>query len=363
MNAGNDANRSFRRAKGSAARNARKNGKLSASVTSFFNSSSRRVTIGGNLSSFNESDGSLLDDSGHRHASPHSPSSQQPHASASRPSDPHRRRGAYAHRRTTTSGASKRGFDGDPVAQLQRSLKYLELPTALIPEVLKQKLRLDSRFFLLENSISMGTDHTGNIGKLFSNREVVRTSVSLWEEVVDCMKYQSRLATRNGIATRIWLVNEPPAGIAQKYTIGKGYSETEAEDLVDILQEIVPSSKECPLASRVRNLTKYLVKATEDFDKGKYVNLTICTRGLPTDKHGRSNSDSQEEFRQAILSLSRGSVPVKIIIRLTTDDDDICDYYNGWDTSIGDVDVLDDWFGESLEVYLHNPWYVTKDCH
>ena len=343
------------RRKGSSSK---RGGKFSASVTSFF--AARRDS--GN---FNEED--LLDDSeprgGGGHASPHTTSSRRHSRPPDPPDSPHNgRRGE--HRRASTSGSSRRASDyssegGDPVAQLQRSLKSLELPSALIPEVLKQKLRLDSRFFLLENSISMGTNHTGNIGKLFSNRQVVRTSVSLWEEVVDCMKYQSRLATRNGILTRIWLVNEPPAGIVHKYTIGRGDSKTEAEDLIDDLKKIVPSSKECPLASRVRNLTKYLVKATEDFDKGKYVNLTICTRGMPTDKHGRSNSDSREEFRQAILSLSRGSVPVKIIIRLTTDDDDICDYYNGWDTSIGDVDVLDDWFGESLEVYLHNPWYVT----
>ncbi|EJK45648.1 hypothetical protein THAOC_35730, partial [Thalassiosira oceanica] len=202
----------------------------------------------------------------------------------------------------------------------------------------------------------LGTTHAGNIGKLFSNGQIVRSTVSLWEEIVDCMKYQSRLATRNGISTRIWLVNEPPAGIAHKYIIGKGYSKTEAEDLIGNLKETVPTSEECPLASRVRNLTKCLVRETERFDEGEFVVLTICTRGMPTDKHGRSNFDSREEFRQEISSLSRSSVPVKIIIRLTTDDDGICEYYNGWDSSIMDVDVLDDWFGESLEVYLHNPW-------
>ena len=353
MNPGNATPVSCRR-KGSSAKRV---GRLSASVTSFFASSSRRDS--GN---FSEED--LLDDSeprgGGGHASPDSPRSRQSHASMppDPPNSPHnRRRGAHA----STSGASRRAEGGDEVAQLKRSLHSLELPSALIPEVLKQKLRLDSRFFLLENSISMGT-HTGNIGKLFRNRHVVRTPVSLWEEVVDCMKFQSRLATRNGISTRVWLVNEPPTGVAHKYTLGKGCSKTEAEDLIDDLKKIVPSSKECPLASRVRNLTRCLVQESERYyDEGKFVVLSICTRGLPTDKYGRSNSGSREEFRQAISSLSRSSVPVKIIIRLTTDDDDIRDYYNGWDSSIGDVDVLDDWFGESLEVYLHNPWYVTKD--
>jgi len=357
-NTGNDARR----------RRVKRGGKLSASVTSFFAGSSRRFS--GN---FNEED--LVDDSGKSgepregggHASRllHHPSSRLSHVSrSSDPPSPH-------HNIRSSTGASRRAsgvprnrrasistpsHGGDPLSQLQRSFHDLDLPSALVSEVFKQKLGLRSRFFLLENSISMGTTHGGHTGKVFSNGKITRTTVSLWEEVVDCMKYQSRLATRNSISTRIWLVNEPPAGMAHKYIIGKGHSKTETEDLIDGLKEIIPSSKECPLASRVRNLTKCLVRETEHYEEGEFVVLTICTRGKPTDKHGRSNSDSREEFREAISSLSRSSVPVKIIIRLTTDDDGVCDYYNQWDTSISDVDVLDDWFGESLEVNLHNPW-------
>ena len=376
MNPGND------KRKGSS-RRATRGSKFSASVTGLFAGSSRHFS-----GSFNGED--LLDDSGKSgksrggggggHASSHSPSSrrQSPHVSRSSdpPDDSHHSRLSGLHRQLSMKGASRlasglsrnrnrratvcspsEGEDQD--GQLQKSFKSLGLPSALIPEVLEKKHQLHSRFFLLENSISMGATHTGNIGKLFSNGQIVRTTVSLWDEVVDCMKYQSRFAARNKISTRIWLLNEPSNGIAHKYVIGKGYSKTEAEGLIDNLKEIVPSSKECPLASRVKNLTKCLVRETERFGEGEFVVLTICTRGMPTDKHGRSNSESREEFRQAISSLSSSIVPVKIIIRLTTDDDGICDYYNGWDSSIGDVDVLDDWFGESLEVYLHNPWYVT----
>ena len=377
MNPGND------KRKGSS-RRATRGSKFSASVTGLFAGSSRHFS-----GSFNGED--LLDDSGKSgksrgggggHASSHSPSSRRqshvPRSSDSPdpPDDSHHSRLSGLHRQLSMKGASRlasglsrnrnrratvcspsEGEDQD--GQLQKSFKSLGLPSALIPEVLEKKHQLHSRFFLLENSISMGATHTGNIGKLFSNGQIVRTTVSLWDEVVDCMKYQSRFAARNKISTRIWLLNEPSNGIAHKYVIGKGYSKTEAEGLIDNLKEIVPSSKECPLASRVKNLTKCLVRETERFGEGEFVVLTICTRGMPTDKHGRSNSESREEFRQAISSLSSSIVPVKIIIRLTTDDDGICDYYNGWDSSIGDVDVLDDWFGESLEVYLHNPWYVT----
>jgi hypothetical protein len=60
------------------------------------------------------------------------------------------------------------------------------------------------------------------------------------------------------------------------------------------------------------------------------------------------------EFQQSLLPLS--SLPVKIVFRLFTDDERAIEFYNSIDTKSASIDVLDDYWGEALEVYLHNPW-------
>ena len=49
-------------------------------------------------------------------------------------------------------------------------------------------------------------------------------------------------------------------------------------------------------------------------------------------------------------------LPVKLIIRLCTDDERVRDMFNTMDARFDSCDVLDDFWGEALEVYLHNPW-------
>jgi len=52
------------------------------------------------------------------------------------------------------------------------------------------------------------------------------------------------------------------------------------------------------------------------------------------------------------------NLPVKIIFRLCTDNDDVINFFSalGNKFNCGCCDVLDDFWGEAMEVYLHNPW-------
>jgi hypothetical protein len=55
------------------------------------------------------------------------------------------------------------------------------------------------------------------------------------------------------------------------------------------------------------------------------------------------------------ITSSNTDLPVKIIFRLCTDNDLIVNFYNTLDLN-EKCDVLDDYWGEAIEVHLHSPW-------
>ena len=81
------------------------------------------------------------------------------------------------------------------------------------------------------------------------------------------------------------------------------------------------------------------------------VTVVICTQGLPLDEHGMSSRTIQHEFWSELKALSK--LPVKLIIRLCTDNEDAKDAFNTMDGRIESVDVLDDYWGE---VRLNTPF-------
>ncbi len=52
-------------------------------------------------------------------------------------------------------------------------------------------------------------------------------------------------------------------------------------------------------------------------------------------------------------------LPVHVVIRLCTDDDRICNYWNNIDKELElGMDILDDFEGEAKEISEHNSWLV-----
>merc|ERR1712187_890625 len=76
------------------------------------------------------------------------------------------------------------------------------------------------------------------------------------------------------------------------------------------------------------------------------------TDGLPTSESG---SDPKREFIESLRLLE--GLPVWVVIRLCTDDEDVVNFYNELDSCLElSVEVLDDLTAEAKEVYECNPW-------
>ena len=111
-------------------------------------------------------------------------------------------------------------------------------------------------------------------------------------------------------------------------------------------------------------LTKYLgfVKSlilknqSQLHQQNKTITVVLATQGYPTNERGESDASTHAQFAQMLQSFQ--NLPVFILLRLCTDNEDILDYYNTLDRQFTHLkyDVLDDYFGEALEVYLRNPW-------
>jgi len=111
-----------------------------------------------------------------------------------------------------------------------------------------------------------------------------------------------------------------------------------------------------PLSKHLRQMRKFIINISPMLQReGKTITVVLATEGLPTDEHGNHNPAIVQQFVADLRALE--GLPVWVVIRLCTDDEKVFDFYNTTDAQLKlPYDVLDDFFGEAMEVYLRNPW-------
>jgi hypothetical protein len=126
------------------------------------------------------------------------------------------------------------------------------------------------------------------------------------------------------------------------------------EQVQHVFEHVKMNEKLNPLAKQVRRIEKYLTpEAGRIKANNKFVSVVICTQGKTTDEGGQTGTAVRKDLEKSLVSLAK--LPVKIVLRLCTDEEEVVDYFNALDAKL-DCDVLDDFWGEAMEVYLHNPW-------
>ena len=208
-------------------------------------------------------------------------------------------------------------------------------------------------------------DNSGSMQAADGHRMIKRGNVNLttvdctrWDEICDCVEYHIRLSSLIEAPTRFRFLNSPGAMVGgSQISIAEGneHPETEARNAISMLRKVRPGGY-TPLTQHIMEIHREVeAMAPELHRTGQRVAITIATDGLPTDERGYGGESYQNEFVESLRLLE--GLPVWLVIRLCTDDDDVVDFYNNLDEILElSIDVLDDFLGEAKEVFAENPW-------
>jgi len=188
---------------------------------------------------------------------------------------------------------------------------------------------------------------------------------SRWDEIVECVQYHARLAGLIEAPTRFRLLNAPGDHVGpQKFSIADNASDNpdgnisvadQVSQACRIMQRARPNG--CtPLTSHMHEIHREVSQMAPELRRqGKKVAIIIATDGLPSDEFGYSGSSQNQEFVNALRKLE--GLPVWVVVRLCTDDEQVVDFYNDLDGQLElSLEVLDDFCGEAAEVTKENPW-------
>jgi hypothetical protein len=265
-------------------------------------------------------------------------------------------------RTTLTKGRSKRVLMPQPSSKQlspseSRGLKNQGYTNGLIKSVARSNMQFPLRIWIVDNSGSMMRQDGHRL--IESQNNVRYVSCTRWDEIRETVQYHARLAALLEAPTVFRLLNDPGQAIGpQQFSIGERGPEFINEDLNIALNTINAASPTgvTPLSDHIREV-KANVEAMKQqlFETGQRVAIVIATDGLPSSRYGASNAHTLNEFKTCLRSLE--GLPVWVVVRLCTDEENVVDFYNNLDNELElSLEVIDDFAGEAEEVYECNKW-------
>eukprot|EP00927_Polykrikos_kofoidii_P067319 TRINITY_DN62820_c0_g1_i1.p1 TRINITY_DN62820_c0_g1~~TRINITY_DN62820_c0_g1_i1.p1 ORF type:complete len:499 (-),score=67.06 TRINITY_DN62820_c0_g1_i1:153-1574(-) len=247
----------------------------------------------------------------------------------------------------------------DGARQMSRSLTRFGASFGLARLICEEDQGVALRIFLLDNSGSTCTYD----GKILEDEEtggkLRMTPCSRWEEIKQMALRQATINIAMGVACEFVLLN--PAGRFSGYvqegvdyvTINpsKGKTEIKLDELRLMLDRTRPQGP-TPLRERITEIYQRIKREHGHLlQAGLSIVVVVATDGLPTcPVIGAPTEAARSNFVKALRSLTT-DLPVFVVIRLCTDEDDVVDYYNRVDEEEElPLEVIDDIEGEAREV-------------
>ena len=189
------------------------------------------------------------------------------------------------------------------------------------------------RIWVVDNSGSMSAAD-GNRIVTTSTGATKMVACTRWNEIQECVQYHGSLARDTQAPTAFRMLN--PTSLSGK-AMGMGvFGNTDFpgayQNLFQTMQRTSPGGV-TPLSRHLREIRSDVVAMQGELErKGKKVCIVLATDGLPSDEQGYSNDRATNEFVQHLRSFN--GLPVWVVIRLCTDEEDICDFYNNLDQQV-----------------------------
>jgi hypothetical protein len=237
------------------------------------------------------------------------------------------------------------------------ALQQQGFPHGLALELGNARATYPRRFWVIDNSGSMRSNDGHQIRGTQNNLTVVQCN--RWTELQGAVEYHAELAGLLKATTIFRMLNDPGVTVGpQEFSVADTNSKSVENDVVrakEIILKCGPTGV-TPLAEhiiefreRIRNMEHILR------NQGQQAVIVLATDGLPSNPYGESTDEVQREFIEALRSLQ--SLPIWIVVRLCTDDDEVVEYYNNLDQVLElPLEVLDDFFGEAKEICSANKW-------
>jgi hypothetical protein len=240
------------------------------------------------------------------------------------------------------------------------ALQEQGFPFGLAKTLTKNNDVFPLRIWVIDNSDSM---------RILDGHTIVENSSSYggfelakcsrWSEIRNTVEYHCDMAHLLQAPTIFRLLNDPKKlNSPQIFSIGVNDTTDSDDEFYSALRAIktVSPSGVTPLSDHIREIRKQIISLTPTLWRDEtQVVIVLATDGLPSDINGRCDSSTRQEFLGALRTLE--GLPVWVVIRLCTDEDDVVGFYNDLDMQLElTIEVLDDFSQEAKEVYTHNPW-------
>jgi len=199
------------------------------------------------------------------------------------------------------------------------------------------------RIWIIDNSGSMGTSDGNRIVETPGQERVAQCT--RWAELADSIRWHATMAAHLAAPTEFRLLNPPRAGTSQILQCGVGPEPTSEVQAIEQTLQGGPGGM-TPLCAQIKEVIDRVRREEASLRaQGKRCLVVIASDGQASD------GDVAEALRPM------QDLPVWLVVRLCTDQDDVVDYWNRVDADLEmEMDVLDDVCGEAAEVTQKNRW-------
>eukprot|EP00591_Stephanopyxis_turris_P009048 CAMPEP_0195517908 /NCGR_PEP_ID=MMETSP0794_2-20130614/11816_1 /TAXON_ID=515487 /ORGANISM="Stephanopyxis turris, Strain CCMP 815" /LENGTH=409 /DNA_ID=CAMNT_0040646785 /DNA_START=266 /DNA_END=1495 /DNA_ORIENTATION=+ len=252
------------------------------------------------------------------------------------------------------------GHDEKEITEDQVStLKQQGFTTGLANAISENCNVFPLRMWVVDNSGSMNTADGHRILETVNQNNMKIVNSTRWEEIKECVNYHAQMSALLNAPTVFRLLNDPGARLGGKAFCvadkGKELAQQDIANARSTMNKISPGGL-TPLTEHVLEIQQIARSLAPQLrTNGQKVVIALATDGIPTDDEGYSGAFVRKQFVDALRLLE--GLPVWIVIRLCTDDDEVVNFYNDIDEQLElSIEVLDDFVGEAKEVYEHNKW-------